>query len=76
MVDGPARALALIDALEARGTLPGYVLLFAVRADLLRRLDRRAEACGAYRAAIAATQLEPSRRFYARRIAELEGGNG
>jgi RNA polymerase sigma-70 factor (ECF subfamily) len=76
MVDGPARALALIDALEARGTLPGYELLFAVRADLLRRLDRRAEACGAYRAAIAATQLEPSRRFYARRIAELEGGNG
>jgi RNA polymerase sigma-70 factor (ECF subfamily) len=75
MVDGPARALALIDALAARGTLRGYEPLFAVRADLLRRLDRQTEACDAYRAAIAATQLDPSRRFYARRIAELEGGN-
>ncbi|MBS0529468.1 MAG: RNA polymerase subunit sigma-24 [Proteobacteria bacterium] len=72
MVDGPARALALIDALEARGTLRGYELLFAVRADLLRRLGRHAAACDAYRSAIAATQLEPSRRFYARRLAELE----
>jgi hypothetical protein len=38
MVDGPARALDLIDALEARGRLKGYELLPAVRADLLRRL--------------------------------------
>ena len=35
MVDGPARALDLIDALEARGGLKGYELLPAVRADLL-----------------------------------------
>ncbi len=40
MVDGPARALDLIDALEARGGLDGYELLPAVRADLLRRLGR------------------------------------
>ena len=40
MVDGPARALDLIDALEARGGLKGYDLLPAVRADLLRRLGR------------------------------------
>lgn len=72
MVDGPARALDLIDALAARGALRGYEPLYAVRADLLRRLKRHAEACDAYRAAIAATQLEPSRRFYTRRIAELE----
>src|SRR6202040_1364363 len=38
MVDGPARALDLIDALQARGGLDGYELLPAVRADLLRRL--------------------------------------
>jgi RNA polymerase sigma-70 factor (ECF subfamily) len=74
MVDGPARALVLIDALEARGTLRGYELLFAVRADLLRRLGRHEAACDAYRSAIAATQLDPSRRFYARRIAELRHG--
>ena len=40
MVDGPARALDLIEALAARGGLDGYDLLPAVRADLLRRLGR------------------------------------
>ncbi len=73
MVDGPARALDLIDALDARGTLRGYEPLFAVRADLLRRLGRHEAACDAYRAASQTTQLEPSRRFYARRLAELCG---
>src|SRR5438552_12446572 len=72
MVDGPARALDLIDALEARGGLRGYELLPAVRADLLRRLGRRDAAREAYQAATAATQLEPLRRFYARRIAEMD----
>jgi len=74
MVDGPARALDLIDALAARGTLRGYELLPAVRADLLRRLGRREAARAAYLAAMAATQLEPLRRLYARRVAELDGG--
>ena len=71
MVDGPARALDLIDALQARGGLDGYELLPAVRADLLRRLGRHQAAREAYLAATAATQLEPLRRLYARRIAEL-----
>jgi RNA polymerase sigma-70 factor (ECF subfamily) len=74
MVDGPARALDLIDALAARGALNGYELLPAVRADLLRRLGRREAAHQAYLAAMAATQLEPLRRLYARRLAELEAG--
>jgi RNA polymerase sigma-70 factor (ECF subfamily) len=72
MVDGPARALDLIDALQARGGLDGYELLPAVRADLLRRLGRHQAAREAYLAATAATQLEPLRRLYARRLAELE----
>jgi RNA polymerase sigma-70 factor (ECF subfamily) len=71
MVDGPARALDLIDALEARGSLRGYELMPAVRADLLRRLGRHDAARDAYLAATAATQLEPLRRLYARRLAEL-----
>ncbi|HZR71665.1 RNA polymerase sigma factor [Bradyrhizobium sp.] len=71
MVDGPARALDLVDALQARGGLEGYELLPAVRADLLRRLGRREDAREAYHAATAATQLEPLRRLYARRLAEL-----
>jgi RNA polymerase sigma-70 factor (ECF subfamily) len=72
MVDGPARALGLIDALTARGGLDGYDLLPAVRADLLRRLGRVEAARAAYLAATAATKLEPLRRLYARRMAEME----
>jgi RNA polymerase sigma-70 factor (ECF subfamily) len=72
MVDGPARALDLIDALAARGSLDGYDQMPAVRADLLRRLGRREAAREAYLAATAATQLEPLRRLYERRIAELD----
>src|ERR1700761_1104246 len=75
MVDGPARALDLIDALQARGGLDGYELLPAVRADLLRRLGRDAEARAASAPATAATQLEPLRRLYARRLAEMASGN-
>jgi RNA polymerase sigma-70 factor (ECF subfamily) len=71
MVDGPQRALDLVDALEARGHLDGYELLPAVRADLLRRLGRCEDAREAYLAATAATQLEPLRRLYARRLSEL-----
>jgi len=71
MVDGPARALTLVDTLAARGKLDGYDLLPAVRADLLRRLGRHAEAREAYLAATDATQLEPLRRLYARRLAEM-----
>jgi RNA polymerase sigma-70 factor (ECF subfamily) len=73
MVDGPARALDLVDAIEARGGLEGYEMLPAVRADLLRRLGRHEAAREAYLAATAATQLEPLRRLYARRLAELAG---
>jgi RNA polymerase sigma-70 factor, ECF subfamily len=73
MVDGPGRALDLIDALQARGGLKDYELIPAVRADLLRRLGRREAACEAYLAASAATQLDPLRRLYARRLAELNG---
>jgi RNA polymerase sigma-70 factor (ECF subfamily) len=72
MVDGPARALDLVDALQARGKLDGYELLPAVRADLLRRLGRHDAAREAYLAATEATQLGPLRRLYARRLAELE----
>jgi RNA polymerase sigma-70 factor, ECF subfamily len=72
MVDGPARALDLVDTIAARGGLDGYELLPAVRADLLRRLGRHQSAREAYLAATAATQLEPLRRLYARRLAELD----
>ena len=47
-VDGAARALQQVDALE----LPEYYLFHAVRAELLRRVARAAEAATAYPAAI------------------------
>lgn len=72
MVDGPGRALDLVDAISARGGLDGYELLPAVRADLLRRLGRKDEAREAYRMATEATQLEPLRRLYARRVREMD----
>ncbi len=71
MVDGPARALDLLDALAARGTLSSYHLLPAVRADVLRRLGRRDEARAAYRAALALAKLDPERRLLERRLEEL-----
>ncbi|UFZ03929.1 RNA polymerase sigma factor [Bradyrhizobium ontarionense] len=75
MVDGPARALALVEALAARGGLKQYDLLPAVRADLLRRLGRHEEARAAYRVASEATQLVPLKRLYARRLAELDAAS-
>jgi RNA polymerase sigma-70 factor (ECF subfamily) len=56
---GPAAALALVDDLD----LGGYHLFHAIRADLLRRLGRDAEAALAYDAAIALTTNTPERTF-------------
>jgi RNA polymerase sigma-70 factor (ECF subfamily) len=72
MLDGPAKALNLVDSLAAREALGGYHLLPAVRADLLRRLDRREEARAAYRAALGLARVEPERRFLEKRLAELD----
>jgi RNA polymerase sigma-70 factor, ECF subfamily len=71
MVDGPERALRLVDSIAKRGELKDYHMLPAVRADLLRRLGRRAEAAEAYRQALRSVELEPERRFLAARLAEL-----
>jgi len=70
MRDGPAAGLALVDALM--GELEGYHLAHAARADLCRRLGRKAEAIAAYRKALALSRQAPERRFLERRIAELQ----
>ena len=64
---GPAAALALVDELD----LDRYHLFHAIRADLLRRLDRDAEAAAAYRAAIERTDNAAERRFLQRRLADV-----
>jgi RNA polymerase sigma-70 factor (ECF subfamily) len=58
-VEGPARALALVDDLP----LDGYYLFHAIRADLLRRLGRTADARVAYAAAEALTGNEAEAAF-------------
>jgi RNA polymerase sigma-70 factor (ECF subfamily) len=70
-VDGPAAALGDLDALERDGRLAGYHYLPAARADLLRRLGRRAEAAAAYTAALALAGNEAERDFLAGRLAAI-----
>ncbi|WP_086788998.1 RNA polymerase sigma factor, partial [Crossiella equi] len=52
MSEGPATALELVDTLVARNALPTSHLLPAVRAELLTRLNRPAEAREAFEQAI------------------------
>ena len=66
-VEGPEAALALVEGLD----LGGYRLYHAIRADLLRRVGRRAEASLAYGAAIALTENEAERDFLERRRRSL-----
>jgi RNA polymerase sigma-70 factor, ECF subfamily len=77
MVDGPAAALDEIEALEGDGRLAGYHYLPAVRADLLRRLGRPADAVVAYRAALDLVDNEAERKFLETRLAEaIDSGSG
>jgi RNA polymerase sigma-70 factor (ECF subfamily) len=69
-VEGPAVALALVEALD----LADYYLFHAIRADLLRRLGRFPEAARAYEAALARTENVAERGFLARNLAALTRG--
>jgi RNA polymerase sigma-70 factor (ECF subfamily) len=66
-VSGPAAALELLNDLD----LGRYQLYHAIRADLLRRLDRAIEARDAYQAAITLTDNPSERRFLQRRLHAL-----
>ena len=75
MRDGPRAALALIDAILARGELRDYHLAHAARADMHRRLGDAAQARAAYDRAIALARQEPERRFLERRRAQVASGD-
>jgi RNA polymerase sigma-70 factor (ECF subfamily) len=62
--------LALIEAIEG---LERYHLLYAARADLLRRLGRREEALEAYRRALTLAGNPAEQAFLTGRIGELSG---
>ena len=61
-VEGPDAALTLVDGLD----LDQYYLFHAIRADLLRRLGRNAEAAVAYDEAIARSENAAERDFLQR----------
>jgi RNA polymerase sigma-70 factor (ECF subfamily) len=69
MAEGPEAGLELIDDLSS--ALERYHLFHSARADLLRRLGRRAEASAAYRRALELATNEIERRFLKRRLGEL-----
>ncbi len=60
-----------MDKLTAEGSLPGYHLLPATRADLLRRLGRFEEAAEAYGEALALTGTEAERAYLTGKLAEI-----
>ncbi|MFY1575090.1 RNA polymerase sigma factor [Verrucosispora sp. WMMD703] len=71
MVDGPAVALTEVDALAQDPRLAGYHYLPAIRADLLRRLGRDAEAAQAYRIALDLVDNDAERDFLSTRLGEV-----
>jgi RNA polymerase sigma-70 factor, ECF subfamily len=70
MAGGPAEALRAIEALEASGRLDDHHLLYAARADVLRRTGRHDEAAASYRRALQMTKNGSEKRYLARRLME------
>ncbi len=70
-IEGPGAALALVNALD----LGHYYLFHAIRADLLRRLGRDADAVRAYEAAIARAGNAAEREFLERSRQALACGS-
>jgi RNA polymerase sigma-70 factor, ECF subfamily len=66
-IGGADRALQLVDAID----LPQYYLLHAVRADLLRRLGRTADAASAYQTALEKCENAKEREFLKRQYQSL-----
>ncbi|MFD7058170.1 RNA polymerase sigma factor [Streptomyces sp. NPDC059906] len=73
MAEGPAPALALVDALAAEPALRDYHLLPSVRGDLLLRLDRTAEAREEFERAASLTRNARERALLRRRAREATG---
>jgi RNA polymerase sigma-70 factor (ECF subfamily) len=66
-VEGIERALQLVDAID----LPQYHLQHAVKADLLRRMGRTADAASAYRRALDHCENKREREFLIRQCQSL-----
>jgi RNA polymerase sigma-70 factor (ECF subfamily) len=75
MTRGPRAGLALIDDLAAAGELDGYHLLYAARADLLRRIGSGVAAAESYARALTLVTNDSERRFLERRLREVQSPN-
>jgi RNA polymerase sigma-70 factor (ECF subfamily) len=71
MAEGLRAGLALVDELLAANQLENYHLLYAARADLLRRLGAAEEAAQSYQRALALATNESERRYLDRRLREV-----
>ena len=71
MSEGLERGLALVEQAGKAGELRDYHLFYAARADLLRRLGRRAEAGSAYEEALRLATNGTEKEFLKRRLEEL-----
>lgn len=71
MLRGPEAGLAELDAVASAPELGAYHLLPAMRAELLRRAGRPAEAAAEYRRALDQVDREGDRRLLHRRLAAL-----
>jgi RNA polymerase sigma-70 factor (ECF subfamily) len=72
MARGLPHGLALIEELETSGELNDYYLMWAAKADLLRRMGSFIDAAVAYRRALEVVVNNPDRRFLERRLAQME----
>jgi RNA polymerase sigma factor (sigma-70 family) len=75
MAFGPQAGLDIVDELASDGSLEGYHLLPAVRADLLAKTDRFDEAAREFERAAALTRNERVRTLLLDRAAECAGGS-
>jgi RNA polymerase sigma-70 factor (ECF subfamily) len=74
MLEGPAAALRVIEAIAHHDALERYFLLPATRGELLQRLGQSDAAADEYRRAISLPCSEPERIFLLRRLATCNAG--
>src|SRR5262245_33978832 len=72
MVEGLDRALTLINAIAADGTIENYHLLHAARADLYRRGGAKKEAAASYKRALDLVTNDSEKRYLERRLREVQ----
>ena len=71
MAEGPAAALPLVESIRAGGMLENYHLLYGVRGDLLRKLERHTEANLDFLKAAELTRNEREKAYLLGRAAEV-----